>query len=75
MSNVINSQQCSKLLSEREFLTRKELSRVLSVPVQTLADWASRGEPELPYIRFGRIVRYRSSDVQEFIRVNIRTRA
>lgn len=44
------------------WLTRKELSGREKIPVQTLAQWASRGlGPK--YALFGRHARYRLSDV------------
>jgi predicted site-specific integrase-resolvase len=56
------SNQTSTLMS------RQQAATALGVSTFTLESWASRGKPELPYIRAvnGR-VRYRQSDIEQFI--------
>jgi excisionase family DNA binding protein len=51
----------------RELVSRQEAAKILSVQPQTLAKWASAQRYDLPYIKVGKAVRYRRSDLQEFI--------
>ena len=52
---------------ERDLLTRVEAARYLGVKVQTLGLWASTGRYELPYVRIGRLAKYRRADLDAFI--------
>ena len=47
-------------------LTRGQAAAYLSLRPQTLAAWASAGR-NLPYVKVGRAVRYRQSDVDQYI--------
>ncbi len=51
-------------------LTRKEAADYLGVAENTLSVWASEGRYRLPYIKVGRLVKYRLSDLREFIARN-----
>ena len=51
----------------RELLTPDEVADLLDVSVQTLASWRSSGRYDLPYVKIGRLVRYRGSAVDEFL--------
>jgi hypothetical protein len=42
-------------------------STLLSVPSATLAKWRSTGEVRIPYVRLGRQIKYRTSDLKRFI--------
>jgi Helix-turn-helix domain len=57
------------------FITRREFAGLLGVKDETLAQWAWRGSPEIPYFRCGRVVRYRIKDVQRFIDQRMATSA
>ncbi|MDE1952586.1 MAG: helix-turn-helix domain-containing protein [Betaproteobacteria bacterium] len=48
-------------------LTRQQTAQMLKMAPQTLASWASSGRGGLPFIKFGRLVRYKKSDVQRYI--------
>lgn len=48
-------------------LTRKEAAEFLGVTEHTLAVWASTKRYDLPYIKVGRLVKYRYSDLLGFI--------
>ena len=54
-------------LSPDDLLTRAQAAELLNVQVQTLACWASSQRYQLPYIRVGRAVRYRRSDLNRFL--------
>lgn len=51
-------------------LTRKEAADYLGVKVQTLACWACTGRYHLPFVRVGRLVKYRQQDLDAFILEN-----
>lgn len=52
--------------SQRELLTRAEAAQLLGVKAQTPAKWASTQKKDLPYIKVGKSVRYRRSDLSQF---------
>jgi len=51
---------------DEQLMTIEELARYLDVPIGTLYQWRYRREGP-PGFRVGRHVRYRQSDVQEWI--------
>lgn len=55
-------------IENERLLTRKEASNYLGVTEGTLAVWASTKRYELPYIKVGRLVKYRQSDIVEFLK-------
>lgn len=50
-----------------ELITPREVARRLSVAEETLASWRSRKKPHLPFLKLGRLVRYRRSDLVAFV--------
>jgi excisionase family DNA binding protein len=54
----------------RELVSRQEAADILNVQPQTLAKWASVRRYDLPYIKVGKAVRYRRSDLQQFMNRN-----
>lgn len=48
-------------------LTPSEVAEMLGVSVETLNVWRATRRYPLPYVKAGRLVRYRPSDVQNFI--------
>lgn len=52
---------------ESKLLTPDQVSELLGINTHTLAVWRSNGRYNLPYIKAGRLVRYRASDVSAFI--------
>ena len=50
-----------------QLLTKEEVSSILGVSVGTLAVWRATKRYNLPYVKSGRVVRYRAEDVQAFI--------
>jgi excisionase family DNA binding protein len=54
-------------------VSRAEAARLLGVKVGTLEVWASTGRYDLPFVKVGRLVRYRMSDLEAFIRRRRRT--
>lgn len=48
-------------------LTKERVAQILGVTIGTLAVWRSTKRYKLPYVKSGRLVRYREEDVQAFI--------
>jgi excisionase family DNA binding protein len=53
-----------------DLLTRKDAAAYLGVKAHTLAVWACTQRYALPFIRIGRLVKYRKSDLDSFIAKN-----
>jgi len=51
-----------------ELLARSQAAQYLGVQPSTLALWASRGRYRLPYVKVGRLVRYRREDLERWLR-------
>lgn len=51
----------------QKLLTPIEVSEILGVSVETLNVWRATNRYPLPYIKAGRLVRYRMADVNQFI--------
>ncbi|RLW51906.1 MAG: hypothetical protein B6D76_17700 [gamma proteobacterium symbiont of Stewartia floridana] len=54
-------------MSVLKLLTPDDVSELLGVTSHTLAVWRSENRYNLPYIKTGRLVRYREEDVLRFI--------
>jgi len=50
-----------------DLLTRKQAAAYLDVRPQTLACWASTRSYDLRYIKVGGLVRYRKTDLDDFL--------
>jgi excisionase family DNA binding protein len=48
-------------------LSRREAAQYLGVSEQTLAIWKCTGRYNLPTVKIGRLVKYRQSDLDQFI--------
>ena len=48
-------------------LTKDQVSAILGISVGTLAVWRTTKRYNLPYVKSGRLIRYREEDVQAFI--------
>jgi excisionase family DNA binding protein len=60
---------------DTKLLTSEQVADILGVTGHTLAVWRSTGRYDLPYVKSGRLVRYRESDVTGFIERRIRSPA
>lgn len=58
-----------------EHLTPKQTAQLLNVPVATLAVWRSTNRVVLPFFKLGHHVRYRRSDLENFIERHLRNGA
>ncbi|MBA3995282.1 MAG: DNA-binding protein [Cyanobacteria bacterium DS2.3.42] len=52
---------------DNELLSRREAAAYLGIAENTLAIWKSSGRYSLPYIKLGRLVKYRRIDLDAFI--------
>ena len=57
-------------ISTQEWLTIKEASEYLRIPVGTLRNWTSNGR--IPYRKIGRCVRYKRSELRDLLNRNRR---
>jgi predicted site-specific integrase-resolvase len=51
-----------------QLLTRKQAAEFLGVREATLAHWKCTGRYNLPAVKIGRLVKYRVSDLEQFIK-------
>lgn len=51
----------------KPLLTKEDVSEILGVSTGTLAVWRTTKRYNLPYVKSGRLVRYREEDVEAFI--------
>lgn len=54
-------------MSASKLISPEELAAELGVPLQTLSNWRHTGRYNLPFIKCGRLVRYRREDVDQFL--------
>ena len=52
---------------ESDLLSREQAAAYLGVAVQTLAIWKSARRYDLPFVKVGRLVRYKRSELETFI--------
>jgi excisionase family DNA binding protein len=56
------------LMGTDRLLTSREVANLLGLKNEkTLAVWRCTGRHDLPYVKYGRSVRYRESDIQQFV--------
>lgn len=55
----------------QRLLTKEDVSEILGVSVGTLAVWRATKRYNLPYVKSGRLIRYRDEDVQAFINARL----
>lgn len=56
-----------------QLFTRKQAADYLGVSEQTLAIWKCTGRYNLPYVKIGRLVKYKQTDLDAFIARNYKT--
>ena len=50
-----------------DLITPYEVSEILGVKIETLASWRCTEAVIIPYVKIGSCVRYKTSDIQEYI--------
>lgn len=53
-----------------DLMTTSQVAKRLGVEEETLINWRYKGRTDLPFVRVGRLVRYRPEDVEQFIERN-----
>lgn len=53
-------------MTPQELLTPAETAAILRISLGTLANWRTRHPCPLPFVKLGRLVRYRRDDVDSF---------
>jgi predicted site-specific integrase-resolvase len=54
--------------SQNNLLTPLQVAEQLGVTIGTLAVWRSTGTCQIPYLKIGRCVRYKSTDIDTFLK-------
>jgi len=57
----------STTLALPEMLTEQQAADLLNVKPQTLTNWRCTGRVELPFVKFGKLVRYKREALEAFI--------
>jgi len=53
--------------NKQNLISAEQAADYLDVTTRTLANWRSRGFPNVPFSKIGRCVRYRLSDLDAYI--------
>ena len=54
-------------MKKQNLMSAEEAAEYLNVTTRTLANWRCLGYPSLPYIKLGRCIKYRQSDLDIYI--------
>lgn len=54
-----------------DLMTPEHAAHALGVSIRTLAAWRSGGRNTLPYVKVGRLVRYRAADIAGWLQANV----
>ena len=54
-------------MNSLQLLTPEQVSEYLGVNIEALNVWRATNRYDLPYVKVGRLVRYRAEDVSAFI--------
>jgi excisionase family DNA binding protein len=60
-----------KIDASFERLTNVEAAQYLGISIHTLDSWRCLKKPFIPYLKIGRLVFYRRSDLDEFIEAGV----
>jgi excisionase family DNA binding protein len=55
------------MVADKEILTPTEAAQIIGVKEQTLAKWRQFGRHNLPYIKSGKVIRYRRKDIETWL--------
>lgn len=69
--HTYNNIQKNESSSEIHLMDRKTAAKLLGVKEHTLAVWATTHKYNLPYVKVGRLVKYRLSDLEAFLEQNL----
>ncbi len=71
LSNTPAKKQSTECNTWDQLLTRRDAARLLNLKISTLEAWATRGGGP-SYVKLGRAVRYRESDLVKFVESQVR---
>jgi len=57
-----------KIAGIEKLLTPEQVAEILGIKVETLSHWRHKKRYHLNFVKIGRCVRYRRSDVEDFIK-------
>ncbi len=57
-------------LADDVLINQIEAGKILGIPHATLQKWRSTGENNIPFVKLGRNVRYRTADLKLWIEAN-----
>jgi len=66
-TNQPDEDKKKQLILENTLLKPNEVSKILGITIETLAVWRCTNRTNLKFYRIGRSIRYRLSEVNEFI--------
>ena len=58
-------------LDDNVIVNTSEAARLIRTPEKSLIKWRSTGEHNIPYVKIGRNVRYRTADLRKWIEAHI----
>lgn len=58
-------------LYDNIIINTEEAAQLLSTHGKTLIKWRSTGENNIPYVKIGRNVRYRTADLRQWVEAHI----
>lgn len=72
MRNEIFKTNSDNLTAKTCLVDRATAASFLGVKKNTLAEWAVNNKYPLPYVKIGRLVRYRMRDLEDFLEQNLK---
>ncbi len=54
-------------LETDRLLSTEKAAELLSIPASTLSKWRSTGQVRIPFVKIGRQIKYRTTDLRRFI--------
>jgi hypothetical protein len=57
-------------MTPTELLTPEQTAKILVIQPSSLAQMRWRGDKRLPWVKMGRTIRYKSTDVEHYIQSN-----
>lgn len=55
------------MTNKQNLISAEQAADYLDVSTRTLANWRSRGFPNVPFCKLGRCIKYRPSDLDAYI--------
>lgn len=68
MVRTMNNSEVS--LDADMLINTEKAAELLSIPAATLTKWRSTGQVKIPFVRIGRQIKYRTTDLKLFIELS-----